>query len=812
MVMDFRYAIRTLVKARAVTAIAVVALALGIGANTAIFSVVKAVLLNPLPYREPDRIVSVLQPDSGPIAAPDFTDIRIQARSFERAAAVEAWSASLTGRDNPEQIVGMHVTEDLFPLLGVAAIRGRTFDVADFTPGKDHVLVISHGLWQRAFGGGPDIAGMKVLLDGDSYTIVGVMPAEFFFAPFWVTQAEMWAPLDLATSIAPRGGGSLRMFARLASGVSKPQAQAEMNQIASTLAAAYPQSNTGYRLLVDSIQHKATGSVRPALELMLAMVAMVLLIACANVANLALARATARRKEIAVRLALGAPRSRIARQVLIESVMLSIAGAALGLMLARWAIVALEVLLRPDGHEFRARLIGWDRIALDVPVLLFTLGLGLATGVLFGLAPAFAAARGDVNDALKDGTRGSTSGRGFFRRTLAGAEIATALVLLTGAGLLMRSFVRLRSIDPGFDARNVVTMTISVAGRADLAGASRETLYRTVLDRAAAVPGVIHTSMINHLPIAGDQWGFNYWVERQALPDPGKYTVATYRACRPGYFATMRAPVLAGREFTDQDTFSSPRVVIVNEALARLRFGGGSAIGHRIAFGDPRRDPKWMTIVGVVHDVAQSWGNEPRAEVYVPYAQDPLLTASTKPFAAYMTLVVRTNADADSQIAAIKNAVWSVDRNLPLTQVQTLEHAIGNAMWQPRFSLLLSGLFAMLALALAMIGIYGVMAYEIAQRTQEIGIRMALGAGRGGIARMIAAQSLPMTMGGIVCGILGAAGLARVMRGMLYQMDAIDPVTFTAVPMVILAVAAVAAIVPARRAMNVDPMTALRNE
>ena len=809
--MRLPYAIRVLRKSRGTALVAILTLALGIGANTAIFSVFHAVLLSPLPYRDADGLVSVLLKGSDPLGSADFLDIQRQSQSFESSGAAELWSASLEGRGAPEQIVGMHVTRDLFHVLDVAPVRGRTFDTGDFTPGKDHVVVIGYGLWQRQFGGAPDIAGRQVLLDNSPYTIIGVMPRGFYFAPFWVTQAEMWAPADLTASLSQRGGGSLRMFARLAPGTGRAAARTEMNLIAARLAAAYPDADAGMTLEVESLADKATGNVRPLLEVLLAVAGMVLLIACANVANLALARATARQKEIAVRLALGATRMRIAGQCLAESVVLSLAGGAAGVLLAQLGIAALEAMLRPDAGEFRARLQQWDRLGLDMPVLLFALGVSIATGILFGLAPAFAAARGETNEALKEGGRGSTPGRGSrVRRALVSAQIAVALALLIGAGLLTRSFHRLRSIDPGFDAHNVVAMTVSVAGRTEYTGARRDALYRAVIGRAAAVPGVESASMTNHLPIAGDQWGYSYWIERQAPPPRGREFTAVYRSCRPGYFATMRTRIIAGRDFDDRDTADAPPVVIINEALARRHFGRTSAVGQRISFRDPRKAPRWMTVVGVIQDMAQSWAEAPGPEVYTPYWQDPLLTGEGKPFAAYMTLVARTRGDAASLLEAVKNAVWSVDRTLPLAHAQTLEHAIGGATWQSSFALLLVTVFSGLALALAAVGVYGVVAYEVEQRRHEIGVRMALGAGAGGVARLIAGQNLPSALAGIAAGLGGAAGLVRLMRSMLYQVDALDPVTFAGAALFLLLVAAAAAAVPARRAMRVDPMTALR--
>ncbi len=807
---DLRYALRSLIKSRGVTSLAVLALALGIGANTAIFSVVNTVLLRPLPYRDPDRLVTVLQAHDNPVSPADFLDVRERAQSFERVAAAELWGASLTGRDAPEQIVGMHMSEDMFPLLGVAPIHGRTLDAADFGPGKDHVIVLSYGLWQRSFGGAPGVVGQKILLDNESYAVVGIMPPRFYFAPFWVTQAEMWVPMDLSSRLHLRDSQSLRVFARLKGGVALAHAQAEVEQIAHALEVAYPDSNTGRRLIVDSLTEQAVGNVRPALEVLLGAVGMVLLIACANVANLALARATARQKEIAVRLALGAQRMRIARQFLTESIVLSLTGGALGLILAAWGTRALQAMIRPDAGGLHSRLPRWDQIGLDTPVLAFSVVLALATGVLFGIVPALTAWRGDVNDALKEGGRGSSAGGSGtrFRKTLAAAEIAIALVLLIGAGLLMRSFLRLRAIDPGFDPHNLLTMTVSVAGRPEYVGASREALYRNLVERVEAVPGVRQASVTNHLPLAGDIWGQAIAIEGRPLASPGHELNSIYRDARPNYFSTIRAHFLKGRDFDDRDTTDAPPVVIINETLAKREFPNEDPVGKRLTLGDPLKNPRWRTIIGVIKDVKQRWARKPDDEIYLAFVQDPTFYVQF----SSMTLVVRTDIDASTLTRAVKSAVWSVDRNLPLSEVQTLEHAIGNATWDSRFSLLLVGIFSALALILAMIGIYGVMAYEVAQRTHEIGIRMALGAARGGILRMIARQSLPVALAGIAIGLTAAAGLVRLMRAMLYQVDVLDPATFAAVGLIVFIVAAAAAVIPARSAMNVDPMIALRRE
>jgi putative ABC transport system permease protein len=815
MLNDLRHAVRVLAKNRAVTVLAVLALGLGIGANTAIFSVVNAVLLHPLPYRDADRLVTILEPGNAPVAPADLLDVRAQAQSFEHVGAAEAWGASLTSGDAPERVVGLHLSEDLFATLGVPAVRGRTFDAADFEPGRNRVLVISNGFWQRRFGGADSAIGSSVVLDGESYTIIGVMPAGFRFAPFWITQAEMWAPLDLSARLHDRAGESLRGFARLKPGASIVTAQSELDQISHALEAAFPATNARRRLVADSLVEKSVGNVRPALEVLLGAVGLVLLIACANVAGLALARATARQREIAIRLSLGAQRVRIVRQFLTESVLLALVGGAAGLLLAAWGVQVLTDVFQPDAGASRARLAGAESIGIDFSVLAFTMLLALVAGVISGLAPALAAVRGQVSGALKEGGRSSTASAGGTRtrRALVAAEIAIALVLLTGAGLLTRSFVQLRAIEPGFDPHDLLTVTVSVANRAEYTGPARETLYRSIEERAAAVPGVTNVAMVNHVPITGDMWGARLSVEGRPIPERGREESAVWRVSRPGYFAAMGARLLRGRDFEVRDAAGAPPVVIVNEALVRRQFPNEDAVGKRITMGDPRGTPKWMTIVGVIRNMRQgSWRDAPQPEMYIPFAQSGDFVDSTKSHFAAMTLVVRTGPDAAALARAVKEAVWAIDRNLPLSNVETFDHAIGNATWESRSSLLLMGVFSAVALALAMIGIYGVMAYEVAQRTGEIGVRMALGASPSGVLRMILGHSLPVAIGGIVCGLALALGLVRLMRTMLFGVEAFDPLTFGAASFLVLVVAIAAALIPARRAMRVDPVVALRSE
>ncbi len=771
---DLRYALRALRQNTAVTFVAVLALALGIGANTAIFSVVNAVLLEPLPYADPARLITLLRPLSRPLSPPDFLDIRRQARSFELVAAAEAWSGNLTGRSTPEQIIGLHLSEDMFHLLGVPALRGRTFSSEDFAAGRSRVLVISHGLWQRRFGGSADAIGQTIVLDGEPYTLIGVMPASFQFTPFWITRAEMWAPLDVSDRITRRSFNSLRVFARLRPRVSALTAQAEVDGICRNLARAYPDTNTNMQVLVEQLREKVVGNVRPALLVILGAVGLVLLIACANVANLVLARATARQRETAIRLSLGAQRIRIARLFLTESVVLSVLGAVPGLLLAAWGTHLLQTILQPDPGA-SVRLARWDAVAINGPVLAFTLLLSLATGILFGLAPALFASRQDLNHRLKEGGRSMAGGRGSgLRKTLVAAEVAIAIVLLVGSGLLMRSFLNLRAVDPGFDPENLIMMTVSVAGQQQYTGPQRENLYLRLVTTLQSLPGVRSVAMTNHLPLIGDTWGTDMAIEGRPIPAPGHEMNTIYRESGPNYFAVMGIQLRSGREFTAHDRLNSPSVAVINETLAKNAFPGQDPIGRRITLDTAH--PTWHTIVGVIRDVKQSsWTGPLDNEFYVPFLQDESFLNNPRPSQAYVSIVVRAGTDPGPLLPSIQQAIWSIDRDIPVSHLETMRHAIGNALWQSRFNLMLIAIFSAIAMFLAVVGIYGVLAYEVAQRTPEIGIRMALGANRAGIVRLVFSQSLRVVLIGIIVGVGLAMALARLMTTMIYHVRPGDP-------------------------------------
>jgi predicted permease len=813
---DLRFGARMLFKNPGFTLIAIITLSLGIGANTAIFSVVNGVLLRPLAYREPERIVTLLHEGQRPVAPANFLDFRANGQSFEQMAAAEAWGGVLTGRDRPEQLSGLRMGEGLFDMLGVPALFGRTLQAADFQPGQERVLVLSHKLWQRVFGGAATVLGQQVRLSGDSYTVVGVMPPEFQFPPFWSTRAEMWTPLDLRARAASRGGQSLRVFARLKPGVSLTQAQAEMEAMSKQLAAAYPEANTGLNVRVDPLNEKVVGNVRPALLSLSVAVGLVLLIACANVACLLLARAAARQKEVAVRSALGASRWRILRQMLTESVMLAGLGALGGGLLGVWGVEWLTRLLAGNSSNFSTRLPRLSEIQIDATALLFTFTVALLTSLLFGLLPALAAAKSDLNQVLKEGGRGNTSGRGRWREMLVVAELALSLVLLVGAGLLLNSFLKLQAVDPGFHQHNLLSATVSLAGATQYVGPARETFYRQLLERLNAIPGVTEASAINHLPLAGDMWGTDVVIENRPLPPAGQDAGATFRVSRPDYFKTMGVPFRAGRDFTERDAPDAPGVVIVNETMARRFWPSEDALGKRLTLDDPRdltQPVRWFTVVGVVKDIKQgSWTEAPNNEIYLPFQQSALFYAGTAGHLTAMTLVVRTSVAPQTLANAVQESVRTLDRNLPVSNLVSMEQVVSDTLWQPRFNLQLIGLFAALALVLAAVGLYGVMSYSVTQRTHEVGLRMALGANRRDVIKLMVGQGMKLALAGIGVGLLLALALTRLMTTLLFGVNASDPLTFGGIALLLTLVALAACWIPARRATQVDPLVALRSE
>jgi putative ABC transport system permease protein len=793
-----RPAFRVLFRSPGFSAIALLAFALGIGANSAIFSVVNAVLLRPLAYHEPERLVVLEHAGPSPVAPGTFLDWRAQASSFERMGAAQAWGGSLRTAERPESVAGLRVTADLFSLLGVPPLLGRTFAAGEDRDGAAPVVVLSYALWQRSFGGARDVVGRRVEIDGAPWTVAGVMPASFQFAPFWVTKAEMWAPLPLETRRLDRTGRSLRVFARLKAGVGIGRAQAELSSIMERLARQYPESNAKEIVSLTPLQDRVVRGVRPMLFVLLGTVGFVLLIACANVANLMLARAAGRQRDTAVRIALGASRWQLARQAIAESAVLAMLGGVLGLALASTAVPAINAAL-PAGTLPRQA-----EVAVDWQMFAYSGVLALLTGVLAGLFPAWHSWRGAVSETLK--RKGQTQGT---RNVLVIAEVALAFVLLTGAGLMVRSFAALLSQDGGFDPANLLTLEVSVSGTRQADPARRLIFYREVLERIAALPGVRGAGAVNHTPITGDVWGTRYRVEGQPEPLAGEWPGAVYRVSMPGYFAVMRTPLLRGRDFGTHDTLQSPRVAIVNETLARKQWPEGDAIGKRIATG---RDSAWFTVVGIVRDVKQSdWQSNPREEIYFPFAQSPEYLANGGRHYASMNLVIRVDSDPAGKSAAVRQAIESVDAGVLVSNLIAMEQAVEINLWRPRVSLLLLGTFAVVALVLAVTGIYGVISHTVSRRTQEIGIRLAIGAPRSTVLAGSIGQSLPPLLAGIAAGLALSLLLTRLMATMLFGVTATDPATLAAAAGAMLAAGVFAAFWPALRAARTDPMIALRH-
>jgi predicted permease len=803
---DARYGLRALAGVPGFTVAAVLALALGIGATTAIFSVVDAVLLRPLPYREPARLAVLLHRGRNPVAPANFLDWKRDASSFEAMGAADFWQANLTGVDTPERVKGLHVTANLLPMLGVPPLIGRLFAPDEDAPGREHTVVLGYRLWQRRFGGDPSVLGRTVTLDGEAHTVVGVMPRGFEFPPFWARGAEMWAAMPLADRAANRSAQSLRVFGRLSPGTSLPKARAEIATLTGRLEQAYPGTNRDVRVL--SLEDVVVGDVRAALLVLLGAVAFVLLISCANVAHMLLARAATRHKEVALRVALGASRGRMIRQLLTESVLLASIGGLAGVVLAAAATRAVVAFGPADIPRL-------DTTVLDLRVLVFAVGVSFLTGIAFGLAPAVQASAPDLNRGLRESERGSTAGAGRhrLRRLLMASEVSLALVLLVGAGLMIRTFVALRGVDPGFRPDHVLTAVVSVTGSTAAAPGRRLGFYRDVLERVRAMPGVVSAGAINHLPLAGDVWGVPFAVEGRPRPAVGDSPHATFRAVLPGYFETMGLPLVRGRDFTDRDALGAPGVVIVNEWTARRHWPGEDAIGRRITFDDLDKNPQWFTVTGVARDAARSdWAAPPEEEVYLPLLQSQRYLESPQPQYTYLTVVARTRSDPAALVPALREAVRSADRGVTLSEVQTMDEVVARATASPRFYLLLLGSFAAAALALAAVGIYGVMSYSVARRTNEIGIRMALGAQPGDVLRLVMREAVGVAALGGAAGLLIAMLLTRLMGGLLYGVGATDPVTFAAVGATLTFVALVATYVPARHAVRVDPLSALRAE
>ena len=799
---DLRYGARMLVKSPGFTAVAVVALALGIGANTAIFSVVNGVLLRPLPYKEPDRLVTIFGAEKRfrhmAISPADFVEWRNQNTAFEDLAVYSGGSFNLAGGDQPARVDGIAVSASFFPVLGVQPQMGRAFSDEENQPGQNKVTVIGHALWRRVFNSDPNILGKTLKLDEEDYTVVGVMPEDFRF----LQKADLITPAEIDPNY--RANSFFRVIARLQRGVTREQARAEMEVIAGRLGQQHPRpGSVSKRLGADVVPlHELTAeNSRLALLVLSSAVGFVLLIACANLANLLLARATARRKEMAIRAAVGATRLRLIRQLLTESVLLALVGGGCGLLLAVWGIDLLMDFAPPTLPRVNA-------IGIDSGALAFTLLISVVTGILFGLVPALAASRLDLTEALKEGSR--TSRPGFIglglRNALVVGQVALALVLLIGAGLLLNSFARLLNVDKGFDPDNLLTLNIALP-ETYRTKEQIQNFYKETLQRIGALPGVETAGIVGQLPLGGMRLSGDFLVEGQPpLPDG---TFADKIITSADYFRAMRIPLLRGREFDDRDTPDSKGVVMVNESFARAIFADDDPVGKRLSLDeDSKRQPIWREIVGVVRDVKQEGlGSELQPAIFAPYAQSSKLF-----WLRLMSFVIRTDNDPARLAVAVQREIQKVDPDLPAFDLKTMRQVISDSVSDPRFNALLLAVFAGVALVLAAVGIYGVISYSVMQRTHELGIRMALGAEPRDIMRLVVGKGMMLAFMGVAIGLALALAVTRVIAGFLFGVSATDPATFFVISLILAGVALVACFVPARRAMKVDPMVALRYE
>jgi predicted permease len=814
---DLRYALRGLRQRPGFTAIAVLTLALGIGANTAIFSVANGVLLRSLPYDRPDRLVMIwghrTQEPQAELSTSEYWDLSEQGRSFSRIAAYVDGTATLTGGGAPERLRAGYLTGDALPVLGVTPALGRGFTVEEDRPNGPRAVLLSDALWRRRFGADPSIVGRVLILDDAPTPVAGVMPAGFQLPSHYSgTGMELWSPLQLdpAADRTDRGWHFLHAIGRLRDGVTVDAASSEVSSLMRGMLAQYPTKYTPeFSGSATTVAQEVVGDIRPAILVLLGAVALLLLIACANVAGLLLARAEARQREIALRTAMGAGRGRLLRQLLTESLLLAVAGATLGVVLAAWGVQAL-VLAAPASVPRLAE------VAIDARVLLFTLGLTLLTGLLFGLAPALHSVRPDLSQALTEGGRSGTAGghRQRLRRVLVGGQVAVALVLVTGAGLLVQSFLRLRQVDPGFQPEGLLTARVELSSVRFATSAARRQFYRDLVDRLSHLPGVRIAAVARALPMTGrleiGDWSFILEGRAASPPLPTDYHPADWQVVTPGYFGVMRIPVREGRDFTDADQVGAPGAVIVNRTLARQVWPGQDPVGQRVLLGGGGVDSVWRTLVGVVGDVRHRGLSEAaRPEMYLPYAQFPAGTGNPP---AAMYVAIRAAGDPEALTAQLRATVAALDVDTPVAETQTMEAAMGAWAAERRLIMLLVSGFAVIALVLGAVGIYGVMAHLVSQRQREIGIRMALGAVPEQILRLVVSQSALVVGGGILAGTLGALAVTRLLAGLLFHIQPTDPLTFAGTALALAAVAAGATLLPALRAVRTDPAHALRSD
>jgi putative ABC transport system permease protein len=803
---DLRYAVRILIKSPGFNLVAVIALALGIGANTAVFSIVNALLLRPLPFRDPERLVQVWETSAKrgvremTVSYPNFADWRDQNRVFDQVAAYSDWAFTLTGNGEPERIKGAIVSPSFFPVLGIEPLVGRLLLQEEDYPDKAFSVVMSERSWRRLFNSDPQIVGKGIVLNSKTFVVVGVVPS-IPDLPKLADEPELWIPISHSRGFDNRFGHYLKVIARLKAGVTQRQAQSDVDAIAGELSARYPDSNTDRGVSLVPLQEQIVGDYKPALLVLLGAVVFVLLIASANVANMLLARAAARQKEIAVRSALGAGRWRLIRQLLTESLLLALLGGAAGLLLAIWGVrwlIALGPADLPRAGD----------VVIDGRVLAFTLAVSMLTGIVFGLAPALQVSRRDLNETLKEGSR-SAAGSVGHRRTrslLVVSEIALSVVLLVEAGLLMRSFLRLRAVDPGFNPQDLLSIRLDLEGPNYNRAQPVIAFYDQLLEKIGALPGVRSVATRSHTPLErnADYANLSFAIEGR-LPDGSNRPIAYYNAVSPDFFRTMEIPVLKGRSFDGHDARNTRKVMIINETLERRYFSGEDSIGKRMTLNDENpSEEDWATIVGVAGDTKPLvLDGEPAAEMYMPFAQQPQSS---------MSLMIRATGDPASVVAGVRAAVREIDGTQPVYGIKSFSGIMSEAVEAPRFRTFLLGVLAVLALILAMVGIYGVMSYSVNQRTHEIGIRMALGASAVDVLKLVVGNGMALALAGVGVGLAGGLAVTRVIAQFLFGIKPTDPLTFVLISALLLAVAMLACYIPAAKATRVDPLVALRHE
>ena len=811
---DLHHAVRTIRNNPGFSAIALIALALGIGANTVIFSVINALILRPPPFKDADRIVYLWETnpttglERGIVSSANFVDWREQSTAFEQISAWRTWFYRLTGDAEPEQVWGVRTSANFFDLLGVEPPHGRTFLIGEELPGSDQVVVLSHRIWTGRFAADPNIVGRSIKVDDKPFTVIGILPADFNL--FGGSRSyDLWMPFDFGRGQLGRDDYSLIVFARIKREVSLDRAQSEMNAIAERLAQGYPATNQNRGIKVITLQENQVLDLKPALMILLTAAGFVLLIACVNVANLLLARGATRQRETALKIALGASRGRLIRALLTESILLSVTGGLLGLLVALWGLDLLRALL-PTGVTEVPRA---DWIVIDRAVLCFAILISILTGVVFGLAPALQVDRFERNQAIKDnGTNSAVSTRRRLMDFFVVGEIALAMILLVGAGLMIRSFWKFIGVQPGFNPENLLTMQIWLPESKYAEPGAIAAFYRQALDRIRQRPEIQSATAVDFLPSSGWSDLTAFEIDGRAASHPEQKTVVQYRVIDYDYFRVMGIPLIRGRSFDDTDRDGSNAVVIINDAMARRFWPGQDPLGQRIrtAFPNakapwrPKTSNEWLTIVGITQDVKEIGATyESNPELYLPYLQNP---------SALMRLVIRSGAENVDLASDVRGEILAIDKDQPVTEVKGMNQILKEASFRRSFNATLLGLFAAVALALASIGIYGMMRYAVSQRTREVGIRIALGAQPRDVLMVIMGRGLTLTFVGVVIGAAGALAVTRLMSNLLFGVRASDPFTFVTISLILAGVALGACFIPARQALKVDPMVALRHE